>query len=182
MCSSDLGGVPVTVATLGEVVEAPKVRLGAVTHDAAGETVVGIAMMQQGENASDGLSHIEPEEKKKPVTDERSQDTDQNVDAVGGEHRTDGWIGVATVVRKDGQLRNTRADDIEWQQEQRLADAVPVVESSVAAMHAEFRIFIREYRRFGSPERMCRLQTVHRIRRPRLPRLHAKREQAGSQR
>ncbi|WP_163314134.1 hypothetical protein, partial [Enterobacter hormaechei] len=35
------GGVPVTVATLGEVVEAPKVRLGAVTHDAAGETVVG---------------------------------------------------------------------------------------------------------------------------------------------
>lgn len=46
------GGVPVTVAALGEVVEAPKVRLGAVTHDAAGETVVGIAMMQQGENAS----------------------------------------------------------------------------------------------------------------------------------
>ena len=46
------GGVPVTVATLGEVVEAPKVRLGAVTYDAAGETVVGIAMMQQGENAS----------------------------------------------------------------------------------------------------------------------------------
>ncbi|KMO10570.1 efflux RND transporter permease subunit [Methylobacterium platani] len=46
------GGVPVTVASLGEVVEAPKVRLGAVTHDAAGETVVGIAMMQQGENAS----------------------------------------------------------------------------------------------------------------------------------
>jgi cobalt-zinc-cadmium resistance protein CzcA len=46
------GGVPVTVATLGEVVEAPKVRLGAVTHDAVGETVVGIAMMQQGENAS----------------------------------------------------------------------------------------------------------------------------------
>ena len=46
------GGVPVTVATLGEVVESPKVRLGAVTHDAAGETVVGIAMMQLGENAS----------------------------------------------------------------------------------------------------------------------------------
>ncbi|TXN22441.1 CusA/CzcA family heavy metal efflux RND transporter [Methylobacterium sp. WL9] len=46
------GGVPVTVATLGKVVEAPKARLGAVSHDAAGETVVGIAMMQQGENAS----------------------------------------------------------------------------------------------------------------------------------
>ena len=30
---------------------APKVRLGAVTHDGAGETVVGIALMQYGENA-----------------------------------------------------------------------------------------------------------------------------------
>ncbi|WP_245337994.1 hypothetical protein, partial [Methylobacterium radiotolerans] len=37
---------------LGEVVEAPKVRLGAVGRDAAGETVVRIAMMQQGEHAS----------------------------------------------------------------------------------------------------------------------------------
>lgn len=46
------GGVPITVRTLGEVVEAPKVRLGAVTHDAAGETVVGIVMMQYGANAS----------------------------------------------------------------------------------------------------------------------------------
>lgn len=46
------GGIPVTVASLGAVVEAPKVRLGAVSRDAAGETVVGIAMMQQGENAS----------------------------------------------------------------------------------------------------------------------------------
>ncbi|NEU12722.1 efflux RND transporter permease subunit [Methylobacterium sp. BTF04] len=45
------GGVPITVGTLGAVVEAPKVRLGAVTHDAAGETVVGIALMQYGENA-----------------------------------------------------------------------------------------------------------------------------------
>lgn len=46
------GGVPITVRSLGEVVEAPKVRLGAVTHDAAGETVVGVAMMQYGANAS----------------------------------------------------------------------------------------------------------------------------------
>jgi cobalt-zinc-cadmium resistance protein CzcA len=46
------GGVPVLVSTLGKVVEAPKVRLGAVTHDAAGETVVGIALMQYGDNAS----------------------------------------------------------------------------------------------------------------------------------
>ncbi len=49
--STGEGGVPITVATLGSVVEAPKVRLGAVTHDAVGETVVGIALMQFGENA-----------------------------------------------------------------------------------------------------------------------------------
>ncbi|MCJ2134266.1 CusA/CzcA family heavy metal efflux RND transporter [Methylobacterium sp. J-026] len=46
------GGLPVTLADLGSVQEAPKVRLGAVTHDAAGETVVGIALMRYGENAS----------------------------------------------------------------------------------------------------------------------------------
>ncbi len=46
------GGVPVTLGTLGTVQEAPKIRLGAVTHDAQGETVVGIAMMRYGENAS----------------------------------------------------------------------------------------------------------------------------------
>jgi cobalt-zinc-cadmium resistance protein CzcA len=46
------GGVPVLLSTLGKVVEAPKVRLGAVTHDAEGETVVGIALMQYGDNAS----------------------------------------------------------------------------------------------------------------------------------
>jgi heavy metal efflux system protein len=46
------GGIPVTVKMLGGVVEAPRVRLGAVTHDAAGETVVGVVMMGDGENSS----------------------------------------------------------------------------------------------------------------------------------
>ncbi len=46
------GGIPVTIATLGGVVEAPRVRLGAVTRDAAGETIVGVVMMRVGENAS----------------------------------------------------------------------------------------------------------------------------------
>ena len=49
--TTSAGGVAITLATLGTVVEAPKVRLGAVTHDAAGETVVGIALMQYGGNA-----------------------------------------------------------------------------------------------------------------------------------
>ncbi|MET3409229.1 MULTISPECIES: CusA/CzcA family heavy metal efflux RND transporter [unclassified Methylobacterium] len=52
------GGVPVTLGTLGTVQEAPKVRLGAVTHDAEGETVVGIAMMRYGENASAVVAEV----------------------------------------------------------------------------------------------------------------------------
>ena len=51
-------GTPVTVGTLGEVVEAPKVRLGAVTHDGQGETVVGIALMQYGDNASQVIAGV----------------------------------------------------------------------------------------------------------------------------
>lgn len=62
------GGVPITVRSLGEVVEAPKVRLGAVTHDAAGETVVGVVMMQYGANASDVVEAI-----KATVADLRAQ-------------------------------------------------------------------------------------------------------------
>ncbi|MCJ2019151.1 CusA/CzcA family heavy metal efflux RND transporter [Methylobacterium sp. E-065] len=62
------GGVPVTLATLGPVVEAPKVRLGAVTHDAQGETVVGIALMQIGENASAVVGQV-----KKTIDDLRPQ-------------------------------------------------------------------------------------------------------------
>ncbi|MDP4005420.1 efflux RND transporter permease subunit [Methylobacterium sp. NEAU K] len=62
------GGVPVTLSTLGVVTEAPKVRLGAVTHDAAGETVVGIAMMQYGENASAVVEQV-----KKTLDDLRPQ-------------------------------------------------------------------------------------------------------------
>ncbi|SEN80558.1 cobalt-zinc-cadmium resistance protein CzcA [Methylobacterium sp. UNC300MFChir4.1] len=52
------GGVPVTLGTLGTVQEASKVRLGAVTHDAEGETVVGIAMMRYGENASAVVAEV----------------------------------------------------------------------------------------------------------------------------
>ncbi|MCX8252967.1 MAG: CusA/CzcA family heavy metal efflux RND transporter [Beijerinckiaceae bacterium] len=45
------GGIPVMLKDLGKVVEAPKVRLGAVTHDGQGETVVGVTLMQYGANA-----------------------------------------------------------------------------------------------------------------------------------
>ena len=47
-----VGGVPVTVGDVGTVTMAPKARLGAVTHDGAGETILGVADMQYGLNAS----------------------------------------------------------------------------------------------------------------------------------
>ncbi|WP_428488312.1 efflux RND transporter permease subunit [Rhodopila sp.] len=53
--TAPLGGVPVTVGDVAEVKLAPKVRLGAVTHDGKGETVLGVADMQYGLNASEVL-------------------------------------------------------------------------------------------------------------------------------
>ena len=55
------GGVPITVSTVGAVVRAPMVRLGAVTHDGVGETVVGVALMLYGDNASDVVAAIKTE-------------------------------------------------------------------------------------------------------------------------
>ncbi len=46
------GGIPITVGDVGEVKLAPKFRLGAVTHDGQGETILGVADMQYGLNAS----------------------------------------------------------------------------------------------------------------------------------
>lgn len=52
------GGIPVTVGDVGEVVLAPKVRLGAVTHDGEGETVVGVVEMEYGLNSSEVLPKL----------------------------------------------------------------------------------------------------------------------------
>jgi len=49
------GGIPVTVGDVAEVKLAPRVRLGAVTHDGEGETVLGVANMQYGLNSSEVL-------------------------------------------------------------------------------------------------------------------------------
>ncbi len=49
------GGIPVTVGEVADVKLAPQVRLGAVTRDGEGETIVGVADMQFGLNASEVL-------------------------------------------------------------------------------------------------------------------------------
>jgi cobalt-zinc-cadmium resistance protein CzcA len=46
---------PVTIGDVADVKLAPKARLGAVTHDSQGETIVGVADMQFGLNASEVL-------------------------------------------------------------------------------------------------------------------------------
>ncbi len=52
------GGVPITIGDVADVLLAPKVRLGAVTHDAAGETVLGVAEMEYGLNSSEVLPKL----------------------------------------------------------------------------------------------------------------------------
>jgi len=44
-------GVPITVATVGDVQFGPRLRRGAATKDGTGEVVVGVAMMLMGENS-----------------------------------------------------------------------------------------------------------------------------------
>jgi heavy metal efflux system protein len=44
-------GVPITIATVGDVVFGPRLRRGAASKDGKGEVVVGVAMMLMGENA-----------------------------------------------------------------------------------------------------------------------------------
>jgi heavy metal efflux system protein len=44
-------GVPITIATVGEVAFGPRLRRGAASKDGKGEVVVGVALMLMGENA-----------------------------------------------------------------------------------------------------------------------------------
>lgn len=52
------GGIPVRVSDVADVKLAPKARLGAVTHDGEGETILGVADMQYGLNASEVLAPL----------------------------------------------------------------------------------------------------------------------------
>ena len=52
------GGVPVTIGDVAHVALAPRVQLGAVTHDGQGQTIVGVADMQYGLNSSEVLPKL----------------------------------------------------------------------------------------------------------------------------
>ena len=51
-------GVPITIATVGDVQFGPRLRRGAATADGKGEVVVGVALMLMGENARTVTSAI----------------------------------------------------------------------------------------------------------------------------
>jgi cobalt-zinc-cadmium resistance protein CzcA len=52
-------GTPITIADVGNVVNAPMVRQGAATIEGRGETVIGIAMMLMGANAREVARDVE---------------------------------------------------------------------------------------------------------------------------
>lgn len=52
------GGIPVIIADVADVIMAPKIQLGAVTRDAKGQTILGVADMQYGLNASEVLGPL----------------------------------------------------------------------------------------------------------------------------
>ncbi len=51
-------GTPVRIADIADVRLSPRLRMGAVTHDGQGETIVGVADMQYGLNASEVLGPL----------------------------------------------------------------------------------------------------------------------------
>ena len=99
---------------------------------------------EQGKHSRHCLCDVESEQNKKLVADERGRNIDQDVCRIRNEYAADGGIGVG-IVRKYGQFRDTGSDDVKRQQEQRLADSIPVVESSATAVHPKLRILIGKY-------------------------------------
>ena len=74
-------------------------------------------------------------------------------------------------------MRDPGADQIGWQHEQRLTDAVPAEDLSAAAMQAELRILVGKNLRLRCPEPVRGLQSMHRIGASQFARLHHKRKQ-----
>ncbi len=54
-------GTPVTLAQLGDVIEAPQPRSGAAGKDGQGETVLGMAIMLKGENSKEVVDRVKAE-------------------------------------------------------------------------------------------------------------------------
>ncbi len=130
-----------------------------VLHQILGVVQMGGAK-QQRENSGDRLRYIEPKADEQTETYQRRQHADQDADCVGDENIPDRGIGAGVVI-EDRQPFQKGADDIQRQQQQRLTESVPVVESAAAPVHSELGIFAGENGGLGCPEGMRRLQPVH---------------------
>src|SRR5207245_11727534 len=114
---------------------------------------------QQHKNAHDGLPQIKPEQAEKPEADQRGKNADQDICRIADKDIADG--GIAVVITKDWQLLKISSGNVGWQHQQRLANAVPVVETAATSVYTEFRIFVVKNRGLRGPERMRGLQPVH---------------------
>ena len=135
---------------------------------------------QQSQNAHHGLGNAEIKLPQEAEANQRRQHRQQDVGAVADDDVAHAGIGVV-VLRKDGEACDIGANHIRGQKEQRLADAIPALQLSPAAVNTEFRKFVRKYLGFASPKGMRRLQAMGRISRAQLAGLHHERDETGGQ-
>ena len=135
---------------------------------------------QQSQNAHHGLRNTEIQLPQEAETNQRRQHRHQDVDAVADDDVAHAGIGVV-ILGKDGEACDISANHIRRQQEQRLADAIPALQLSPAAVYAEFGKFVGKHLRFASPQGMRGLQAMGGISRAQLSRLHHEGDETGSQ-
>ena len=122
------------------------------------------------QHSGNGLFRAEFQLPQKTETDQRRQHADKNVHAVADKYVAYGRI--ILVVGKSRKSFDVRAHYIERKQQKRLSDAVPTLQLAVAAIDAEFRVFLRRHRRHTSPPRVAGFQPMERIGRAKLAGLH----------
>ncbi len=135
---------------------------------------------QQSQHPDAGLPHGEIQLPQKAEAEERSQHRHQDVGAVADNDVSHGGIS-AIVVRENRKARDAGADDVCRQHQQRLPYAVPALQHTVAAVHAELGILVGKYRRLRSPESVSRLLAMLRVGGAEFARLHHKCDQARCQ-
>ena len=128
---------------------------------------------KQGENTGDGLGDAETELTQKPKADKRDEYANEDVGEVGDNDIPHGRIGISVVV-EGREICNVRGENILREHQQGLADSIPALQASSAAVHAKFRELVGEDRRLRGPERMSGLEAMHGVGRANLAGLHDK--------
>src|SRR5438128_10895436 len=108
------------------------------------------------------MRHAESELLQKIETDQSGENVNQDADRVCDEDIAHCGIGTA-IVRENRKALDECSYNVCRKQQQRLAQAIPVVKPPTAAMHSKLGIFVAKNRRLVRPERMRRLQAVHSI-------------------